>query len=225
MLALSYQLYLALGDSMSIDDFAGPGLGAAALLFANDERYPEFAGRDLRSACPECRFVSLARNGFRTRQILKSLEQAPTETGPTLVTLTAGGNDLLAAAGSRKFPEPWLEHFVAEYDELLLAIKARYPDLTLLAGNIYDPTDGTGFVQSGHDEWAHLFGFLATLNTRIFERLELVGAVPIDIHSAFFGRASAEVDPLIFYNIEPTKLGSSEIRRLFWQAIGLGEGG
>lgn len=210
---------------MSIDDFAGPGLGAASLLYANDDRYPEFAGRDLRSTCPDCRFVSLARNGFRTRQILKSLDHAPAESGPTLVTLTAGGNDLLAAAGSRQFPDPWLEHFVADYDELLLAIKARYSDLTLLGGNIYDPTDGTGFVQSGHDDWAHLFAFLADVNARIFERLKLAGAVPVDIHSTFFGRATAEVEPLIFYNIEPTKLGSSEIRRLFWQATGLGETG
>ncbi|MCA9793258.1 MAG: SGNH/GDSL hydrolase family protein, partial [Candidatus Eremiobacteraeota bacterium] len=160
--------------------------------------------------------------GYRTRQILASLEHAPPEPGPTLVTLTAGGNDLLSAAGSRRFPDPWLDGFIADYDELLVAIKAKYPVLTLLAGNIYDPTDGTGVVQSGHDQWARLFAFLHTLNTRIFERLELAGAVPVDIHSAFFGKANDEKHPWVFYNIEPTKLGSSEIRRLFWQASGLG---
>jgi hypothetical protein len=44
-------LYAALGDSMSIDLYAGgPGRGAASLLHTNrDADFPDWAGRDLAS--------------------------------------------------------------------------------------------------------------------------------------------------------------------------------
>ena len=43
--------YVALGDSVSIDDYAGgSGQGAASLLFLNnDEKFPDSHGRDLLS--------------------------------------------------------------------------------------------------------------------------------------------------------------------------------
>jgi len=42
-------VYVALGDSMSIDDYAGgAGRGAASLLYRNcDADFPEWAGREL----------------------------------------------------------------------------------------------------------------------------------------------------------------------------------
>jgi hypothetical protein len=44
--------YVALGDSMSIDDYAGgPGRGGASLLYRNrDGDVPDWAGRDLTAA-------------------------------------------------------------------------------------------------------------------------------------------------------------------------------
>jgi hypothetical protein len=47
-------IYAALGDSMSIDDYAGgPGRGAASLLWRNrDDDFPAWAGRGLTPATP-----------------------------------------------------------------------------------------------------------------------------------------------------------------------------
>ena len=108
--------YVALGDSMSIDrypdlDHAGrerlrlpvTGLGAASLLARNDDHvWPEFAGRDLVTRFPgiECRF--LAADGATTEDVLASQIDAldgVDAKAEAVVTLTAGGNDLLSPRG------------------------------------------------------------------------------------------------------------------------------
>jgi hypothetical protein len=51
--------YAALGDSLSINDYAGgPGRGAASLLWRNrDGDFPAWAGRDLTVRDPTARLV------------------------------------------------------------------------------------------------------------------------------------------------------------------------
>jgi hypothetical protein len=58
-------VYAALGDSMSIDDYAGgPGRGAASLLWRNrDDDFPAWAGRDLTARDPTARLALLASDG------------------------------------------------------------------------------------------------------------------------------------------------------------------
>jgi hypothetical protein len=57
--------YVALGDSISIDYYAGgPGRGAASLLVRNrDEDFPDWAGRDLTTRFPELRSELLVTDG------------------------------------------------------------------------------------------------------------------------------------------------------------------
>jgi hypothetical protein len=57
--------YVALGDSISIDDYSGgPGRGGASLLFANrDGDFPDWRGRDLRTAEAGAVFSLLATDG------------------------------------------------------------------------------------------------------------------------------------------------------------------
>ena len=48
-----FDRYVALGDSMSIDKYAGSGLGAASLLFRNsDETCRSFADTTCRTSIP-----------------------------------------------------------------------------------------------------------------------------------------------------------------------------
>src|SRR2546423_1782467 len=92
-------VYVALGDSMSIDDYAGgAGRGAASLLHRNrDGDFPDWAGRDLASAGLTVRV--LARDGATAADVLD--RQLPRiEQTPALVTVTMGGNDLLVAYGA-----------------------------------------------------------------------------------------------------------------------------
>src|SRR5438874_12676135 len=83
---------------MSIDDYAGgAGRGAASLLHRNrDGDFPDWAGRDLATAGLGVQV--LARDGATTADVLQ--RQLPQVTqAPALVTVTMGGNDLLAAYG------------------------------------------------------------------------------------------------------------------------------
>jgi hypothetical protein len=57
-------VHAALGDSMSIDDYAGgPGRGAASLLRNRDHDFPAWAGRDLIAHYPAARLHLLATDG------------------------------------------------------------------------------------------------------------------------------------------------------------------
>src|SRR3954466_15420554 len=83
--------YVALGDSISIDDYAGgPGRGGASLLARNfDDDFPDWRGKDL--ASPP--WDNLATDGA-TRATLLDLQLprlARHDLRPSLVTLTVGG--------------------------------------------------------------------------------------------------------------------------------------
>jgi lysophospholipase L1-like esterase len=91
-------MYVALGDSMSIDDYAGgAGWGAASLLHRNrDADFPAWAGRDLASA--GLTGSVLAWDGAAAADVLECQLPLITEP-PAVVTITMGGNDLLMAWG------------------------------------------------------------------------------------------------------------------------------
>jgi hypothetical protein len=73
----SGMVYAALGDSLSIDDYAGgPGRGAASLLLRNrDEDFPAWAGRDLITRDPAARLDLLATDGATSTMVAR--EQLP----------------------------------------------------------------------------------------------------------------------------------------------------
>ena len=87
--------YAALGDSMSIDVYAGgPGRGAASLLLRNrDDDFPDWAGRDLRTRTPDVGFHLLATDGGTSATLVEYQLPRLVRLGvvPSLVTLTVGG--------------------------------------------------------------------------------------------------------------------------------------
>jgi hypothetical protein len=103
--------YVALGDSMSIDLYpaldleerggttARGGIGAASLFHRNDDvLWPAFAGRDLLRRHPGIRRVDRCTDGATIAHTLDAqLPAVPPEARPgaRVVTVTAGGNDLL----------------------------------------------------------------------------------------------------------------------------------
>src|SRR5919204_969928 len=108
-------VYLALGDSISIDDYTGvPGGGAASQLARK-------LGAEL---------VDLTRDGNTTHGVLADLAEAPA--AADVVTLTAGGNDLLAGELPRAISRRL--HQIARRLEPLGA--------RVVINTIYDPSDG-----------------------------------------------------------------------------------
>jgi len=186
----AYQLFVALGDSILSDDFPGPGHGAASLLAARLGLPAELRPR----------------TGNTVPDVLKSMESLKPHGGPVLVALTVGGNDLLINGAG-------------QLAEGLKAIARRldtvYPDHVLLLGNIYDPTEGTGIVQS--DEWRgtpprpELIAALRQVN-------RVLAAGPgrlVDLYTLFQGRSKQ----WIMRDIEPNREGAQAIAQAFWEAI------
>jgi hypothetical protein len=126
------ELYVALGDSISIDRYPslellaggseqakaaralherrGPRspldlpVGAASLFARNvDALWPEYAGRDLASLAPAADVMNLTMDGAMLPDVVDAqLASVPASGAVALVTLTVGGNDLLMAYGNAR---------------------------------------------------------------------------------------------------------------------------
>jgi lysophospholipase L1-like esterase len=170
--------YYALGDSMSIDDYAGgPGLGAASLL-ADD------LGIEL---------MMLARDGATSDDVLRR-QLGQVGARPALVTVTMGGNDLLTAMveAPEKLPAA-VEAVAANYDVTLTSLAAT--GARVVVSTVYDPTDGSGDLT-----WAGLptidggLELLEALNAEIRTAAARHGAAVADLHAAFLGHGAQAGD-------------------------------
>lgn len=235
-----FDTYVALGDSMSIDKYAdAPNHGAASLVYRNDDAaYPEFIGRDVVSANPSARFRMLAEDGATSvdlERLVAVLERTDegARAGRTLVTMTIGGNDLLALTASvhplREAPE-MLGRLSNRLDDILARLRVIYRDGVFLLSTIYDPTDGSGRVQSGRDVSAGL-PLIAKTNQVLADAAMRNAIHLVDAHRHFLGHGVRHRDTTyghyhpndpsgwVIYDIEPNTRGSSELRRLFVEAL------
>ncbi|RMF83473.1 MAG: SGNH/GDSL hydrolase family protein, partial [Nitrospirae bacterium] len=230
-------LYLGLGDSISIDDYAGgSGCGAISLLARNrDDRFPEFAGRDLASHFPGVRVEARAQDGATTRGVLEEqifrLPLVPE--GRTLVTLTAGGNDLLMLLQMRgTLLDEDGEGVVRRLRSGVATIRNRFPDSLVILSTIYDPTDGVGDLLTPGQPLIRGLDVLARVNDGIRGIAEGdPGVVVADLHRHFLGHGShhaEEANPYyhpedptgwLVQAIEPNERGASEVRRCWWQCL------
>jgi lysophospholipase L1-like esterase len=205
--------YYALGDSMSIDDYAGgPGLGAASLL-ADD------LGIEM---------LLLARDGATSDDVLRR-QLGQVAGRPALVTVTMGGNDLLTAIveSPDKVPAA-VEATAANYDAVLATLAAT--GAKIVVSTVYDPTDGTGDLS-----WAGLpdvdegLALLHSMNAAIRGAARRHGAVVADLHVAFLGHGAqagditrsdshpANRELWLCGHIEPNAWGAQAIRDT-WRA-------
>jgi hypothetical protein len=230
-------IYVALGDSISIDDYAGgPGCGAASLLHENTLRFPEFDGKDLSSRLSGIRLELLAADGATAPDVAGlQVRNLPGLGGDIAVaTLTCGGNDLLRIYGADLQVGEVAAQELREYlDEILDALRSQAADgAIVIVGNIYDPTDGTGDPDLfGGVPWPDGMQILDLMNEAIEEKADEYDALLADIHSHFLGHGVAAEDPGHPYHnpddpthwyehvIEPNWRGASEVRRVFWQRV------
>lgn len=222
--------YIALGDSMSIDEYAGgPGRGAASLLLRNhDADFPEWAGKDLTAAGFTAQF--LAADGALSADVV--LEQLPEIVEPpTLVTVTMGGNDLMVHHGSTVAAYAAVDRVVAAADELLTRLP-RGDGCLVVMTTVYDPSDGTGHVPgSALPPWPEGSVAVRALNAELARVARRHAAVVADVHRAFAGHGVAAGDPEqpdprpadrnLWYCdlIEPNAWGAHHIRETWWQAL------
>jgi lysophospholipase L1-like esterase len=238
---MAFSLYVALGDSMSTDHYptcdvrnldAPPGrldpLGAASLLHSNDDaRWPEFRGHDLNRLFPGLEFLNLAEDGATiddvTTEELARLGHDSNDPG-ILLTLTAGGNDLLDALVSGQPLERAVRQIERRYADLVATVREELPAATLVLTTVYDPTDGTGHLPGLESLGRLPLEYLDRFKEGVRDLArETEHARLADVHRHFLGHGVSAPEPDRWYwrrnPIEPNARGASEIRRMWLEAV------
>jgi len=226
--------YVALGDSISIDDYAGgSGRGGASLLARNrDDDFPAWHGHDL----ADLPFHLLATDGATSQTLLDyqvpRLERS--DVRPSVVTVTIGGNDVLGWYGDTAGAVRAADAAVARTDEALDRLRRLVvPDARIVVGTVYDPSDGTAdAARVGLPPWPKVVDVLGHVNAALRQLAGQHGAAVAEIHEKFLGHGLATGNPgqpearptdrnLWYCNIiEPNAWGASAVRAAFWEALG-----
>jgi lysophospholipase L1-like esterase len=208
--------YVALGDSISIDDYPQretgiAGIGAASLF-----------ARDLAQRFPGIDCEDLTADGATSQDVLRwQLPRVTRSDDPAIVTVTAGGNDLLMNLRATRPPVRLVEGILERIAQIVDDINARLPNATILLGTIYDPSDGThvlyGERLDREAEW------LARVNEGIRALATSRDNVHLaDIHQHFLGHGLTAPEPERWYwsglIFEPSARGAEEVRNL-WLAL------
>ena len=231
-------VYAALGDSISIDEYAGgPGVGGASLFAHNrDDTFPDWCGRDLAAIHPGLRYHLFAVDGGTTETVLDHQLPQLERSGatPAVVTLTVGGNDLLGVYGDTPRARRVIAVVRRRVGQTLRRLQPlmRTPDDPIIVGTVYDPSDGTGDADRvGLPPWPAVVDLLAGLNTELASVAAEHGAHVADIHRRFLGHGLRRGNPaqthprpadrdLWYCNlIEPNAWGADGVRAAFWQAL------
>ncbi|HEY7613993.1 MAG TPA: SGNH/GDSL hydrolase family protein [Gemmatimonadales bacterium] len=238
---MSFALYVALGDSMSTDHYptcdvrgldVPPArldpLGAAALLHRNDDsRWPEFRGLDLETLSPDIEFLGLAEDGAMIDDVAtEELARIGRDSADPdiLLTLSAGGNDLLDALAAGRKLETAVTLASRRYLDLVETVREELPRATLILTTVYDPTDGTGRLP-GLESYGRLpLEHLERFNDIVRKAAgSLSRTFLADIHRHFLGHGVQASDGERWYwsrnLIEPNARGASEIRRVWWEVL------
>jgi GDSL-like lipase/acylhydrolase family protein len=238
---MPFTLYVALGDSMSTDHYptcdvrnldAPPGrldpLGAAALLYSNDDvRWPDFRGRDLARAHADIEFLNLAEDGAMIDDVateeLARLGRDSDDPG-ILLTLTAGGNDLLDALAAGQTLEREVRRIEGRYTDLVATVLEELSAATLMLTTVYDPTDGTGRLPGLESAGPLPLDFLDRFNQTVHDLAQESDRILLaDVHRRFLGHGASAPERERWYwrrnPIEPNARGASEIRRVWLETM------
>jgi len=182
-------VYLALGDSISIDDYTGVRGGGA----------PSQLARTL-----DLDLVDLTRDGNTTQGVLSDLARAPA--AADVVTLTVGGNDLLLG----HLPRAILRR-LEQIAEPIQLFGAR-----VVVNTIYDPSDGdndAGRREMGLSRFAaiELRRRLNAVNGGIVKLARERRFLLADLEQLFHGHGVASNEPWFVNVIEPNLAGATAI--------------
>jgi lysophospholipase L1-like esterase len=179
--------YLALGDSMSIDLYTGTKGGGAVSKFYEWLRTNDSSWNLIDKAADMCR-----------------MRYVPTAETGDIITLTIGGNDLIADLET--YLKHGLQSFADEHLSLLTTLRRNNPTATMIVGNVY-------CSQSPLPE--PMLQKLDEANAIIAANVEKAGAHLADIRQAFRGLESE----YLCFDIEPSLKGAAVIAGLFKEAL------
>jgi hypothetical protein len=184
---------------------------------------------------PELGFGLLAIDGATTASLLDVQLPRLESSGavPRVVTLTAGGNDVLGAYGDTRRALGIVGVVGSRVGQALDRLQALVaPGDPVVVGTVYDPSDGTGEAwRLGLAPWPDVVGVLAQLNATLRAVAGEHGAVVADIHGRFLGHGLRTGNPgqtlarpadrtqWYCHVIEPNAWGADAVRAVFWAAL------
>ena len=209
--------YIALGDSISIDDYPEhetgiSGIGAASLFH-----------RALLECYPGIRILNLTADGATTDDVLRwQLPRVDRDTAPSIITITAGGNDMLMHLRAPRPPVRLVAGIRERLTRIVEDTLARRPNATVILGTVYDPSDGTnelyGERLDREAEW------LARVNEHIRAICDAHPNVLLaDIHQRFLGHGlTAPPEDRWYWSgliFEPSARGAEEVAKLWMETM------
>jgi lysophospholipase L1-like esterase len=200
--------YLALGDSISIDDYTEVVGGGAASQFAG--------------LLDAAHFQDLTRDGRTTDGVLEVLSQVTVS--PDVITLTAGGNDFLQNAFRIADPHgspggSW-EAVTGPPVANLKRIAGRLAAFgcPVIINTIYDPTDGDDALIASFGVGPGARDAYNILNDGIRGIARENGFLLSDLQELFRGHGAVAADTWIVGQIEPNYAGATAIAK-HWYAL------
>jgi lysophospholipase L1-like esterase len=190
-------VYVALGDSISIDDYTGVAGGGAPSQLARR------LGVDL---------VDLTRDGNTTHGVLADLARAPASAD--VLTLTAGGNDLLGGELPRE-----ILHRLDRIADRIQRLGGH-----VIVNTVYDPSDGDddlGRRELGLSRVAVMVlrRRLNALNGGIRALATERAFLLADLERLFHGHGIASDEPWFVHVIEPNLAGATAIAELWHELL------
>jgi lysophospholipase L1-like esterase len=191
------RIYLALGDSISIDDYTGVRGGGAASQLARK------LGVEL---------LDLTCDGNTTQGVLADITRA--RGAADVVTLTAGGNDLLGGENPRAILRRL--HQIAERIQPLGA--------GVVLNTIYDPSDGDNDLGRRELGLSRLVTIelrrrLNAVNRGIEKLARARGFLLGDLERLFHGHGIASNEPWFVQVIEPNLAGATAIAEHWYELL------
>ncbi len=191
--------YLALGDSISIDEYTEVGSGGAASQFAR--------------LVGATQFQDLTRDGRTTAGVLDAWPDIAIT--PDVVTLTAGGNDFLQGSFQALNSLADWGRVAAEPLANLERIAERLAAFAcpVILNTIYDPTDGDDSLIASFGMATQARTAFNALNDGIRALARRHGFLLSDLEKLFHGHGPASADPWIVMQIEPNHAGATAIAK------------
>jgi lysophospholipase L1-like esterase len=229
--------YCAIGDSIISDCYPGVGLGAASLVYRNNRLFADFEGRDLATLVKGIAQINLSKSGFTLVDVQNSLKEHTLPSQIDFLLMSVGGNDclqgMLPPTIDPDSDQAWKD-WRTSYVDLIQGFKSRWPKLRIAVCNLYDPTDGTGQLQSQRARNVSSptdvarTSLLSTMNRLIQQMAQENSWSLVNLHQHFAGHgtlaldahARATSDFWFQRDIEPSQRGASEVRRKILESWG-----
>jgi len=190
--------YLALGDSLAAGYGAIPTTQGYAYLLYQKGVYDR---------TPNTIFANAAVPGAKSSDVLAyQVPQAINLFEPHVVTLSVGGNDLLAILRGAD-PLEVFQQFALNLGNILCGLREALPQARIYVHNLYDVPEIQGALQA-----------VLTANVIIADVAMACGASVADVYSAFAGRTGlllVERNGADDFEVHPTNAGHRAIAAAF----------